>query len=250
MPQVSLAGLHVLLTRPESEGADDWAAAFAAAGAEPIPYPTIAIVPPASWQALDEALGRLASYDWMIFTSQTALPFVLGRLPGKRFPAAMRAKIAAVGPSTALAIERGGGQVAILPEDNRQEGLIEAFRFLPAGSRVLLPIAVGGRGLLAESLRSRGGVVDVVPVYQTVPRAELPLPPAFDVATFASPSALRAYLARAGQESLAGKIVAVIGPTTANEAEANGIRPVIAQIPDVDALVLAIAQSRTTQGDP
>jgi uroporphyrinogen III methyltransferase/synthase len=249
MPQVSLAGLRVLLTRPESDGADDWALAFVAAGAEPVPYPTIVIAPPVSWQALDEALAKLGGYDWIVFTSQTALSFVLGRLPGGRLPAAMRAKIAAVGPATGQAIERGGGRVALLPEDSRQEGLALALASVPPGARVLLPVAAGGRALLAESLHSQGCMVDVVTAYRTIPRADLPPPPDFNVATFASPSALRAYLTHVGRDSLAGKMVAVIGPTTAREAVASGICPAVAQTPDVDALILAIAQSRTTQGD-
>jgi uroporphyrinogen-III synthase len=162
----------------------------------------------------------------------------------------LRAKIAVVGPTTARAIEGGGGVVALLPEDNRQEGLVKAFRSVAAGTRVLFPIAEGGRTLLAESLRSRGCVVDVVTAYRTLPKFDLAPAPAFDVATFASPSALRAYLAHAGRESLAGKMVAVIGPSTAKEAAANGILPAVARTPNVDALILAIARSRTSQGDP
>ena len=245
MPQVTLAGLRVLLTRPQSEGADDWALAFAAAGAEPVPYPTIAIVAPTSWRDLDEAVAGLARYDWVLFTSQAAVSFVLARLPNQRFPAALRAKVAAVGPTTAQAIERGGGRVELLPEDSRQEGLVEALRLVPAGSRLLLPVAAGARTLLAESLRTRGCVVDVVTVYRAMPRADLPPPPVFDVATFASPSALRAYLAHAGRESLAGKTVAVIGPTTAKEATASGLLPLVAETPDVHALILALTKSRT-----
>lgn len=246
MPQVTLAGLRILLTRPQSEGADDWALAFAAAGAEPVPYPTIAIVPPTSWRDLDEALAGIARYDWVVFTSQTAVSFVLGRLPGQRFPATLHAKLAAIGPTTAQAIERGGGRVVILPEDSRQEGLVEALRSVTAGSRLLLPVAAGARILLAESLRSRGCVVDTVTVYRAMSRVDLAPPPVFDVATFASPSALRAYLAHAGRESLAGKIVAVIGPTTAKEASASGLLPLVAETPDVHALILAITKPRTT----
>jgi uroporphyrinogen III methyltransferase / synthase len=250
MSQALLAGLRVLLTRPEGDGGDDWAAAFSAAGAEPIPYPTIAILPPFSWRELDAALARVDEYDWLVFTSQSAPRFVLGRLPGQRFPATMRAKIAAVGPKTAQAIERGGGQVALQPADSRQEGLVEAFRALPARVHVLFPVAAGGRTLLAQELRSHGCGVDVVVVYRTEPRTDIPSPPAFDVATFASPSALRAFVTQVGHEVLREKIVAVIGPTTAEEALSRGLRPVIARKPGVDALVRAIAESRQSQGDP
>jgi uroporphyrinogen-III synthase len=47
---------------------------------------------------------------------------------------------------------------------------------------------------------------------------------------------------------LAEKAVAVIGPTTAEEAKLSGLITVVAETPDVDALILAIAQSRSNQG--
>jgi uroporphyrinogen III methyltransferase/synthase len=162
----------------------------------------------------------------------------------------MRAKIAAIGPSSARAIENGGGQVALMPGDSRQEGLVEEFRNLPAGTRVLFPQAAGARPLLVQRLRGQGCIVDSVTVYKTEPKADLQPPPSFDVATFASPSALRAFLTGLEKAALAGKTVAVIGPTTAHEAATNGLHPVVSQSPDVDGLVLAIAQSRATQGDP
>ena len=244
----SLAGLRVLLTRPEGESAEEWAAAFVLAGAVPLAYPTISITPPESWQALDAAIARLDDYDWMVFTSQTTVGFFVSRLPSGQFRTGMRTKVAAVGQSTAQEIERRGGRVALVPTDNRQEGLADALRDLPAGARVLCPLAAGGRTLLAQSLRARGGLVDVVTVYRTEPRADLPAPPEFDIAAFASPSALRAFVKRLGPKALAGKTVAVIGPTTAKEAESSGLRAVVAETPDVDALVLAIAKSRSARG--
>jgi uroporphyrinogen-III synthase len=245
---LSLAGLRVLLTRPEGEGMDDWASAFATAGAVPIPYPVIVVVPPASWREVDAALGRLDEYDWLVFTSQTAVAFVLPRLAGARFPTDLRTKLAAVGSKTAKAIERGGGRVSLIPSDQRQEGLVAALSHLPPETRVLLPMASGGRTFLSQALRSRGCRVDVVTAYETQPRMGLPEPPAFDVATFSSPSALRAFLAAPGKVLLARKVVAVIGRTTAREALAHGLVPVVAESPSVDDLIRAIAESRLAQG--
>jgi uroporphyrinogen-III synthase len=229
---------------------EDWAAAFAAAGAQPIPYPTVVVVPPASWDEVDAALARMAAYDWLVFASQTSVAFVLGRYPNRRFPFDLRPKIAAVGAKTAQAIEDGGGRVALVPSDPRQEGLVQAFADLPAGTHLLLPMAVGGRTLLAEALRGRGSVVDVVTVYETRAKADLPDPPAFDFATFASPSGLRAFLAGPGKAGLAQKPVAVIGPTTAEEARAQGLRPIVAESPSVLDLIRAIADFRQAKGAP
>ena len=247
MSRGSLAGLRILLTRPEGEGADEWVAAFVRAGAMPVAYPTVAILPPESWQAVDKAAAEDA-FDWIVFTSQMAVGHFASRLPSGRFPSDLRAKIAAVGKSTARSIERHGGQVALMPADSRQEGLVQGLRDLPSGTRVLLPLAAGGRTLLAQSLRASGCTVEVVTVYRTEPKPDLPAPPEFDVAVFASPSALKAFVDRFGTSAIAEKTVAVIGPTTAREAETNGLRPVVAQTPDVDALIRAISQARPNQG--
>ena len=249
MKQVPLASLRVLLTRPLSDGAEEWATVLRAAGAEPIHYPTLTVAAPESWEALDQALVQLPHYDLIIFTSQTTVDSVLARLPGRRFPAELGARIAAVGPATQRAIDKAGARVTLVPSDSRQEGLVELLRPLAQGWRVLLPIAAGGRTLLAENLRSWGCKVDVVTAYRTVPNSELGQPPAFDAAIFASPSALRAYLAVAGRKSLAHKTVAVIGPTTAREAATNGIPAGLAATPDIHALISVIAQTRPNQGD-
>ncbi|HEX7506595.1 MAG TPA: uroporphyrinogen-III synthase [Polyangia bacterium] len=243
-----LAGLRILLTRPEGEGADEWATAFERAGAVPIAYPTLSIIPPESWQPVDEVAAKLNAYDWMVFTSQTAVRFFASRLSTGQFASDLHAKIAAVGQSTAQSIERLGGRVTLVAMDSRQEGLVEELCLLTPGTHLLLPLASGGRTLLARSLRAGGCTVDVVTVYRTEPKPDLPTPPEFDVAVFASPSALRAYVRSRGTSHLAAKTIAVIGPTTAKEAETNGLRVVVADTPGVDALILAISQSRLNQG--
>jgi uroporphyrinogen-III synthase len=223
--------------------------AFGAAGAVPIAYPTIVAVAPESWQPLDAALAGIDSYDWLIFTSRTAVASVLGRLARHRFPSIRALKIAAVGTRTAEAVEAGGGLVALVPEDSRQEGLAQALVNLLSGTRALLPIAAGGRTLLAETLRAGGCRVDVVTAYRTCAKSDLPPPPPFDVVTFASPSALRAFLAGPGRTALVDKTIAVIGLTTADEARAHGLAAVVAESPSVECLIRAIENAGLAKGD-
>lgn len=245
-----LAGLRVLVTRPEGDGAEDWKQALLAAGATPLSFPTVRISPPPSWHELDQALADLPSYAWLIFTSQTAVNMVARRCPGERLPALEPPRIAAVGPKTARAVVEHGGKVSLVPGEARQEGLVDAFATVSSGTRILFPIGAAGRTFLADALRARGCHVDLVLAYQTVAKPNLSPPPDFDLAVFASPSALRAFVGSLGTGMVAGAPVAVIGPTTAREAERHGLRAVVARAPNVDALISALAECRKSQGDP
>jgi uroporphyrinogen-III synthase len=243
-PIPNLAGLRVLVTRPTEHSAG-WIQAFAAAGATVISYPTVEVVPPPSWDALDDAFAHLSEYDWLVFTSAAAARFSLARLPISA-RALSRPRVAAIGRETARVLEAHGLNVAVIPEDQRQEGLVETLGTLTPGTRVLFPQAIGGRESLRDALLARGCTVDVVPASQTVARRGLPPPPPFDVATFASPSALRAFIATQGLEALARTTVAVIGPTTGAAATALGLRPIVAATPDADSLIRALASLSLT----
>lgn len=246
-------GWRVLVTRPREQG-EALAAALAVAGAAPVLYPTIALGPPPSWQAFDDAFARLVTYAWVVFTSPSAVRFALQRHPalGAALSDARAPRVAAVGRETARALGDHGVPVALVPDEQRQEGLVAAFGALPPGTRVLFPQALGGRELLADALGLHGVTVDVVAISQTTALPLHTAPPPFDAATFASPSALRAFTgarwARGGAgdltglTALRGKVVAVIGPTTAEAARSAGVTvDVLAPSPSVAALVQALA---------
>jgi uroporphyrinogen III methyltransferase / synthase len=248
-PARPLAGWRVLVTRPR-EQAPALAEALGALGAEPVLYPTIELAPPPSWDALDFALGHADDYAWVVFTSPSAARFAFARALelGARDRLA-QLRVAAVGAETARALETLGLSVALVPgvTEQRQEGLVAAFAGagLSTGTRVLFPQALGGRELLRDVLVERGCVVDVVAVSQTLAIAAPPPLPPFDSATFASPSALRAFVERWGAAPLVASVVAVIGPTTAETARALGVR-VDAQpdAPNMPALARALAAHR------
>ena len=105
----SLAGKRILVTRPRAQAAD-LCDKLAALGAIPIQFPTIEIAPLEDYAALDQAIARLADYQWIIFTSVNGVSAFWQRLGAARksSTALDGLKVAAIGPATARALERRG----------------------------------------------------------------------------------------------------------------------------------------------
>lgn len=236
-----LEGLRVLVTRP-AEQAVGWRMPLEAAGATVLLHPTVTVRPPPSWAPLDHAFARLGDYDWLTFTSGAAARLALARLPSSINRATLtRPRIAAVGRETTRAIEAHGLAVALAPTDELAASLARALGPLPPGTRVLFPRAIGGRDDLHNALTTIGCIVDVVPASQTVSLTGLTLPSEFDVATFASPSAFRAFVDAHGVDPLRRATIAAIGPTTAAALAELGLTPIVASTPSIEALIDAIA---------
>jgi uroporphyrinogen III methyltransferase/synthase len=248
--RLPLFGRRIVNTRPKGQ-ADALSSRLKALGADVIEMPTIEIQPAADYGPLDRALGELASYDWLIFTSANGVRCFVERLDASAADLrALRARICAIGPATRAAIEALHLKVDLMGREYVAEGLLEAFSAYDlAGRRVLLPRAAVARDLVPVELARRGAQVDVVEAYRTVApeNASAQAAQIFGggrkpgCITFTSSSTVQNFVAVAGAEALAGVKVASIGPVTTATAHRLGIAvDVEARTYTVDGLVEAV----------
>ena len=254
LAQRPLFGKRILVTRARSQ-ASKLTAKLENLGAEVIEVPAITITDPVDlYAALDQAIGQLQDYHWVMFTSANGVKHFFARLlqAGKDARALGYAKIAAIGSATAAELKKYGLVADVVPGEYRAEGIIEAMKGkLPPHAKILLPRAEEAREILPEKLREMGAEVDVVSAYRTVCAAadgealtsELN-EGRIDMVTFTSSSTVKNLVNIIGSADLLNGVkTACIGPVTADTAKSLGIEPdIIAKEYTIDGLVEAICK--------
>jgi uroporphyrinogen-III synthase len=250
-----LAGLRVVVTRPENQ-AGELADRLRALGAEPLLFPTIAIVPSEAGGLLDQAIDRLSGYDWVIFTSVNGVENFWAHLqPGTQGLAPLphfRGRVAAIGPATADVLRQRGVLVDLMPDEYRAEAILGEIGDV-AGQRILLPRADIARRALADGLRARGAWVDEAPAYRTV-RGK-PSLAAFeamragvDVVTFTSSSTVHNFVYLTQGLDYGDPIIVCIGPVTAATAHELGLSvDVEAETYTIDGLLESLISKLQTE---
>lgn len=248
-----LFGKRVLVTRSR-EQASVLSEKLENLGAEAWEYPTIRIQEPDDLAALDQAVAQAGKYQWIIFTSVNGVKMFFQRLKAQKLDVRSlgAAKICAIGPKTAEALEERGLLVDVMPEVFRAEAVLAALQGrIQPGDKILLPRADLARQVLVDSLRQLGAQVDEVIAYQTVlaDAADTQLlleklqAGEIHVVTFTSSSTVTNFLQLLGEhrQLLAGVTVACIGPVTAETAKKNGLQVhICAEQYTIDGLVAAI----------
>ena len=254
----ALEGRRIVITRAREQAAD-LARALEAHGAAVVLAPVIRIEPLPHLGPLRAALAGLSAYRWVVFTSQNAVQIVFDRLLawglGPRTFASTA--VAAIGTATGEALAQRGVTPALVPDEFVGEALAESLvaRGGLSGSRVLIPSAQDARDALPAGLRAHGAIVEVVPVYRTVP-ASIDLSwlavelreGRIDAVTFTSSSTVRHFVDLVGRSAAtSGRFAAaVIGPVTAGTAREHGLADLLEAEPHtvpalVDALVRRFA---------
>jgi uroporphyrinogen III methyltransferase/synthase len=227
-----LFGKRILVTRAQTQ-ASTLSELLAAEGADVIEMPATKIESIDSSE-VDAVIGRIAAYQWIIFTSQNGVRVFWDALRrhGLDSRALGTAKVAAVGPATADALLDRGIAVDVSPERFVAEALLDALRERDdvRGSHVLYAAAEGARDVLPDGLGELGAKVDRLHLYRSVVdgggaddvRARL-LGGDVDLVTFTSASAVRAFVTTVGDGAAKRAKAASIGPVTSEAIRAAGI---------------------------
>ncbi len=234
-----LAGQRIVVTRTR-EQASQLSRQLEELGADVLEIPTIRIVQPEQVGPLIECLAGLGEYDWLVFTSPNGVTaffdYFFKAYDDVRSLGMLR--IAAVGPATAAKLKELHLRVDAMPEEyiarkvasaiGEQES-IENLRILCLRAEVANPE-------LVRELEEKGGIVDDVACYRTIPETEDRTgaverlnESGADWITFTSASTVENFHARLSLPELRKRWPALklasIGPETSKALAALGLQP-------------------------
>jgi uroporphyrinogen III methyltransferase/synthase len=212
---------------------------------------------------LMEAADNAGAFDWIVFTTATAVEsFLRVLLSGQGDIRSLKGvQLCAIGPSTSDRLAAFGIRADLAPAEFGIDAIADA---LGGGdkSRVLIVRPDQARDVLAKELRKRGADVTDVIAYRAVPAADIGqdiyrmlLDGKVDAVTFTSASTVRQFVELIGRDQaidlLSTTVVAAMGPVTAEAARQLGVNvQVIAARFNVDGLVDALVEHFSTGDRP
>lgn len=241
-----LTGWRVLVPRGGPWG-DSVAASLRSQGAVPVVAPLINFAPTNDIASLETALADLAAgaFDWLTVTSATTVDVLFAYRA--QIPAGTR--VAAVGETTAAALQAAGYHVDLVPErDNSAAGMAEQMIALEPEPRDILTLRSEiAKPVLTKRLIEAGHRVRSVVAYRTVG-----VPVTERIAQDVASGRINAILVTSGsvaeQVSLQfphipdDTVIAAIGPRTAKDANQAGLDvDVVAEQQTVGALIEAVS---------
>ena len=177
MTSKPLNGITIAITRPVDQ-AKKLSALITAAGGTPVLYPLIEITALADYSQFEAVIQNIQQYDWAIFISSNAVQNGMPRLVKVGIPSSLQ--FAAIGPVTASELQSFGINQVLTPSSHIQDGDKSKVRFdsesllaLPEmqsvqGKKVMIFRGIGGRDVLAETLKARGAQVTFAECYQRI----------------------------------------------------------------------------------
>ena len=177
MTSKRLNGITIAITRPVDQ-AKKLSALITAAGGTTVLYPLIEITALSDYSQFEAVIQDIQLYDWAIFISSNAVQNGMPRLVNVGIPENLQ--FAAIGPVTAGELQSFGVNQVHTPSSHIQDGDLSKVRFdsesllaLPEmldmqGKRVMIFRGIGGRDVLAETLKARGATITFAECYQRI----------------------------------------------------------------------------------
>ena len=172
MSRADLAGLRVLLTRPQGQN-DSLRDKLVSAGAQVRELPLLEIEPLAETPALRQQIMNLDRYQMVVVVSPNAARVALDLIDQYWPQLPLGIDWLTVGKGTAKALQDYGIAALAPPEGHDSEALLTLSRLQQVDDeKVLILRGEGGRDLLAKTLRERGAQVEFAELYRRVVPAQ------------------------------------------------------------------------------
>lgn len=162
-----LSGRHIVITRPTGQ-AGKLSNLIKAVGGEVISFPLIEIAPLNNYQAFEASIRDIEAYDWAVFISSNAVQNAMPLLSKHKLPASL--KFAAIGPNTAAELAKFGIQNTLIPHQRFDSESLLALAEMQdvKNQKVMIFRGIGGREVLADTLKARGAEVHFAECYQRI----------------------------------------------------------------------------------
>jgi uroporphyrinogen-III synthase len=228
-------------------------------GARVLTWPKIDVRALDNCDAIDETIGNLFGYDWLIFRNAHAVDFFLRRFRelGHEIGELDALRVCGVGEAAVSRLESAQVHVDVIPGRLSSElvcGAIETYAGSPnalRGLNLLIPGAGTSHDYLAEALHDAGARVDLMTTYRTCSANDPPMTRistllaggGIDCVAFTTSSQVREFAALFDTSDLgrflAGVAVACFAENTAHEAVSFGLT---ADVIPLESSLAALAQ--------
>ncbi|MCB5191023.1 uroporphyrinogen-III synthase [Methylobacillus arboreus] len=248
-----LTGRHIAVTRPVDQ-ATRLTRMIETAGGQAIDFPLIAIAPLKNYSAFEQAIEDFAAQDWVIFISSNAVQHAMPSLKAKFSQWPAKPRFAAIGPVTTTELQQYGIATVLQPEHRFDSESLLALPQMQSveDQRIMIVRGVGGRELMADTLRSRGAEVRFAECYRRInPQTDTGKLHALwqngqlDTIVVTSSEAMRHLLAMTNNGSaewLLGITICVNHARIAELPSSLGLRVLVATAPGDDAMLQCLSE--------
>lgn len=246
-----LSKLSIAVTRPADQ-ASSLCTAINEHGGNAISFPLLAIAALDNYQTFEQQLNRLDSTDWAIFISSNAVDYAMPLLLKKLGKIPAHLKFAAIGHQTAKSLAAYGVAEVLVPQSRfDSETLLALPEMLDVSAKTIAIFrGVGGRELMAETLKARGADVYFAESYRRInPQANTDLlqqqwqQNKLDAIVVTSSEAMRYLLKMANNAQWLRHITLCVNhERIAEQPRQLGLKVLVAQAPGDEAMLQCLSQ--------